>query len=398
MLRAELLDGWRRIWIVALREIRERGGSRSYRISSVASVLLIIAVIALPFASGQTKTYHVGLAGAVPAGTVTALAAQADAADEEIDTRRYGTVAEGEHALRDREVDVLLIDGNRLEWRGDPDSTLTAAIANSVQAIHIREQADRLGISTEEVARLLVPVTLTSRSIGTASNADEDANTVGFVAVGALFMMISFYAGFVLTGVVQEKSNRVAEVLLARMPAREVLAGKVLGIGAVGLAQFGLIAVTAGITVQVTNQADAPNIPGDVLAWTVLWFVLGYLFYSVVYAALGATTSRIEDAQSAIAPVTGLLILSYLAVLYAQDNPDAPATVVLSYFPATAPMVMTYRLALGAVPTWQIISSALLLVLVIWALVRIAGRVYSGALLRVGGRVPLRDVWRSTAT
>jgi ABC-2 type transport system permease protein len=398
VLRADLLDGWRRIWIVALREIRERGGSRSYRISTVASVLLIIAVIVLPAAAGQTKTYHVGLAGAVPPGTVTALTAQANAPDEKIDTSRYGTVAEGEHAVRDREVDVLLIDGNRLEWRGTPDSTLTAVIANAVQAIHIREQADRLGISTEEVARLLVPVTLTSRSIGTASNADEDANTVGFIAVGALFMMISFYAGFVLTGVVQEKSNRVAEVLLARMPAREVLAGKVLGIGAVGLAQFALIAVAAGITVQVTSQADAPNIPGDVLAWTVVWFVLGYLLYSVVYAALGATTSRIEDAQSAIAPVTGLLILSYLAVLYAQDNPDAPATVVLSYFPATAPMVTTYRLALGAVPTWQIISSALLMVLVIWALVRIAGRVYSGALLRVGGRVPLRDVWRSTAT
>ena len=398
MLRADLLDGWRRIWIVALREIRERGGSRSYRISTVASVLLIIAVIVLPSAAGQTKTYHVGLAGAVPPGTVTALTAQANAADEKIDTSRYGTVAEGEHAVRDREVDVLLIDGNRLEWRGTPDSTLTAVIANAVQAIHIREQADRLGISSEELARVLVPVTLTSRSIGTADNADEDANTVGFIAVGALFMMISFYAGFVLTGVVQEKSNRVAEVLLARMPAREVLAGKVLGIGAVGLAQFALVAVTAGITVQVTNQADAPNIPGDVLAWTVVWFVLGYLLYSVVYAALGATTSRIEDAQSAIAPVTGLLILSYLAVLYAQENPDAPATVVLSYFPATAPMVMTYRLALGAVPTWQIISSALLMVLVIWALVRIAGRVYSGALLRVGGRVPLRDVWRSTAT
>ena len=398
MLRADLLDGGRRIWIVALREIRERGGSRSYRISTVASVLLIIAVIVLPSAAGQTKTYHVGLAGAVPPGTVTALTAQANATDEKIDTSRYGTVAEGEHAVRDREVDVLLVDGNRLEWRGTPDSTLTAVIANAVQAIHIREQVDRLGISTEEVARLLVPVTLTSRSIGSASNADEDANTVGFITVGALFMMISFYAGFVVTGVVQEKSNRVAEVLLARMPAREVLAGKVLGIGAVGLAQFALIAVSAGITVQVTNQADAPNIPGDVLAWTVVWFVLGYLLYSVVYAALGATTSRIEDAQSAIAPVTGLLILSYLAVLYAQDNPDAPATVVLSYFPATAPMVMTYRLALGAVPTWQIISSALLMVLVIWALVRIAGRVYSGALLRVGGRVPLRDVWRSTAT
>jgi hypothetical protein len=149
------------------------------------------------------------------------------------------------------------------------------------------------------------------------------------------------------------------------MPAREVLAGKVLAIGAVGLAQFAVIAAAGGVTVQIMNRANAPNIPAGVLAWTVLWFVLGYFFYSVVYAALGATTSRIEDAQAAIAPVTGMMILAYLAVIYAEEHPDAVATVLLSYFPPSAPMVMTYRVALGAAPAWQLVSSALLMALVI---------------------------------
>jgi ABC-2 type transport system permease protein len=237
---------------------------------------------------------------------------------------------------------------------------------------------------------------LTSRTIGVAETADPDTNTVAFIAVGALYLAVSFYAGFVLTGVVQEKANRVAEVLLARMPAREVLAGKVLGIGAVGLAQFTLLGLIAGVTVKVMNRADAPSIPAGVLALTVGWFILGYLFYSVVYAALGATTSRIEDAQSAIAPVTGLMLLSYLGVIYAEENPDAALTVLLSYFPPTAPIVMTYRVGVHAASAWQIGTTALVMILVIWALIRIAGRIYSGALLRYGSRVPLRDLVRSS--
>jgi ABC-2 type transport system permease protein len=396
MLRVEPPEGWRRIRIVALREIRERGGSRSYRISTAVAVLLVIAVILLPSLAGTSKTYQVGFTGAVPDETVAALAVQAKAVDHQLKTTRYATVAEGERAVRDKKIDVLVVDGIRLEWRTKSDSTLTAAIANALQAVHIRQQADRLGISADQLGQLLVPVTLTSRTIGAAHTTDQDANTVGFIAVGALFMAISFYAGFLLTGVVQEKSNRVAEVLLARMPAREVLAGKVLGIGAVGLAQFGLIAVAAGVTVSVVNHADAPNIPADVLAWTVVWFCLGYFFYSVVYAALGATTSRIEDAQAAVAPVTGMMLLGYLAVIYAEENPDASATVLLSYLPPTAPMVMTYRVALHAVPAWQLVSSALVMALVIWALIRVAGRIYSGALLRFGSRIPLRELWHST--
>ena len=394
----ELPEGWRRIWVVALREIRERGGSRSYRISTVLAVLLVVAVIVIPSLIGKSQTYRVGLIGTVQPGTVAALTVQSKAVDHGLETTRYSTLAEAERAVRDREIDVLLVDGSRLEWRNSDDSALTAVIANAVQAVQVRQRAEQLGISAEQLGRLLVPVTLTSRTIGAAHTTDQSANIVGFIAVGALYLAISFYAGFVLSGVVQEKSNRVAEVLLARMPAREVLAGKVLGIGLVGLAQFALIGVAAGITVRLTHHPDTPSIPADVLAWTIVWFILGYLFYSVVYAVLGATTSRIEDAQSASAPVTGVMLLSYFGVMYAEENPDAALTIVLSYLPPTAPMVMTYRVAVHAAPTWQIITAALLMTLVTWALIRLAGRIYSSALLHVGSRIPLRDLVRSRTT
>jgi ABC-2 type transport system permease protein len=380
--------------VIALREVRERGGSRAYRLSTVAGILLVVALLLVPSLLEKSKDYHVGLTGVVPSGTVSALEAQTHAVDHDLQVTRFATIAAGERAVRDKRIDVLLVDGTRLEWRTRADSTLTAAVASAMQAVHIRAQADRLGISAGQLAQLLVPVTLTSRTLGAAHTTGKDANTVGFIAVGFMYLAISFYAGFVLTGVVQEKASRVAEVLLARMPAHEILTGKVLGIGAVGLAQLAAISVVAIVTVAAMGDANAPSIPADVLAWTCLWFVLGYLLYSVLYAALGATTSRIEDAQAAIAPVTGLMLLSYFGVIYAEENPDAALTVLLSYFPATAPVVMTYRVALHAVPGWQMVTSAVVMVLAMWGLIRVAGRIYSGALLRFGGRVPLRELVR----
>jgi ABC-2 type transport system permease protein len=394
--RAERRESRRRTWVIALREIRERGESRAYRVSTVAGVLLVVALLLVPTLLEKSKIYRLGVTGAVPTGTVAALDAQVRATDHQLRVTSYPTVAAGERAVRDKKIGVLLVDGSRLEWRTKSDSTLTAAIANAIQGAHIRAQADRLGISADQLAQLLVPVSLGSRTLG-AAHASQDANTVGFIAVGLLYLAISFYAGFVLTGVVQEKANRVAEVLLARMPAHEILAGKVLGIGVVGLAQLAVIGVAGVVTVAAMGDTNAPDVAPAMLAWTCLWFVLGYLFYSVLYAALGATTSRIEDAQAAIAPVTGLMLLSYFGVIYAEENPDAAATILLSYFPPTAPVVMTYRVAVDAVPGWQMLTSAAFMVLAMWGLIRLAGRIYSGALLRFGSRVPLRDLVRPSS-
>lgn len=396
MSRADVLDGWRRIWIVALREIRERGRSRGVLLSTAVAVLLVVAAILVPSLITGPRTYSVGLAGTVPAGTASTLTSQAAASGRELDVQRYASVADGERAVRERGVDVLLVDGGRLEWHGPPDSALAAMLADAVQAVHVRTEAETLGIPPDQLARLVAPVTLPSHQVAGGASATTEALGVAIFVLVALLMAISFYGSFVLTGVVQEKANRVAEVLLARMPAREILTGKVLGIGAVGLAQVAGIAVAAWLTARFAGGAHVPRVPNSVLVWLVVWFLLGYALYSVLFAALGATASRMEDAQAASAPVTVLLTVSYLvAVAYVAQNPEAGTSVGLSFFPPAAPMVMTVRIALGAAPAWQVVASVLVTLIVTAGIVRIAGRIYSGALLRAGGRTSLRQAWRS---
>jgi ABC-2 type transport system permease protein len=381
---------------MAQREIRERGRSRGVLVSTAVAVLLVVAAIIVPSLINTSRTSSVGLAGAVPAGTASVLTAQAAASDHYVAVHRYASVADGERAVSDRSVDVLLVDGTRLEWRGQPDSSLTALLTDTVQAVHVRAEAARLGIPPGQLAQLLAPVPLSSHRIGGGRTATPGALGVAIFVLVALLMAISFYGSFVLTGVVQEKANRVAEVLLARMPAREVLTGKVLGIGAVGLGQVAVIAVAAWLTARFARGAHVPHVPNAVLGWLVVWFLLGYALYSALFAALGATASRMEDAQAASAPVTVLLTVSYLvSIAVVAQNPEAVLSVALSFFPPAAPMVMTVRIALGAAPAWQVVASVAVTLVVTAGIVRMAGRVYGGALLRVGRRVPLRQAWGS---
>ena len=392
-------DGLHRIWIVAAREIRERARTRAFQLSTLAVVIAMALLVVLPSTlSSGTKTYRVGLAGTVAAGTSDALAAQAEAADVRVQTTSYDTVGAGEQAVRDRKIDVLLVDGTGLEWRRQSNATLATLVGNAVQVVRIRDRAAQQGISMQQVASLLAPVALSSRQLGATSGLGENAQDVALIAMVLLFMAVLMYGNLVLTGVVQEKQTRVAEVMLARMPPRELLAGKVLGIGALGFAQFTLIVATAAVSLTMVDAADTPRVPASIWAWLVIWFVLGYAFFSVVYAALGALASRVEDASSAAAPISVVIGFCYVAGFAAIESPDSTLTTVLSFVPATAPIVMPVRITLTTVPAWQIIAAALLTGATVWLLVRLAGRVYAGAVLRSGTRIPLRVAWRAGRT
>ena len=393
-----LPEGLRRTSIVALREIVERARTRTFKISTVAAVVAIVALIVLPSVlSGGTKTYHVGLTGAVPTGASQVLAAQPTPADVRVQARSYASAAAAEQALRDGSIGVLVIDNSTLEWRARPDPTLATLVGNALRVATFRERAARLGLSDQQASQLLAPVPLAARRLAATSGIGDKATDVAIVAAVLVFIAVSIYGNTVLTGVAQEKSTRVAEVMLARIRPRELLAGKVLGIGALGLGQFALIAIAAGIAARAVNNADAPQIPTDLLIWLVVWFVLGYAFYSVVYAGFGALASRVEDASSTSAPVSVLMFAAYFAALAALNSPESTMTSLLSFLPPTAPFVMPLRLTLVAVPTWQVAASALLTALTVWLLVLLAGRIYSGALLRTGTRVPLRVAWRGGA-
>ena len=128
-------------------------------------------------------------------------------------------------------------------------------------------------------------------------------------------MAIVFYGGFVLIGVVEEKSSRVVEVLLSRLRPTELLAGKILGIGLVGLAQFALVAASALVALALSENTLAPETTPSTIGWVVFWFVLGYAFYSVLYATAGSLVSRQEEAQSIQFPITAVLLIAYFFAL-----------------------------------------------------------------------------------
>jgi ABC-2 type transport system permease protein len=186
-------------------------------------------------------------------------------------------------------------------------------------------------------------------------------------------------------------------VLLARIPARALLAGKIAGIGLLGLAQIAVTALAALIAVTTVHSVDVPAVRGAVVAWAIAWFVLGYALYATVFGALGSLGSRAEDAQSVAGPVMVVLPVAYFASFAMIAQPASAAARAISYFPLTAPMAMPGRIAMGATAWWEPVAAAVLTLATTAALVQLAGRVYANAILHGGPRLSLKDAWRSTA-
>jgi ABC-2 type transport system permease protein len=145
----------------------------------------------------------------------------------------------------------------------------------------------------------------------------------------------------------------------------------------------------------MVDAVDVPRLQADLVAWLLVWFVVGFALWAVVYGALGALAGRSEDAQAVSAPATGVLSATYFFALFvALSDPDSVATRIASFIPVTSPLVMPVRLARGEVTPWEAPLALVLAVATIYGLVRLGGRIYAGALLRTSGKTGLRDAWR----
>jgi ABC-2 type transport system permease protein len=145
------------------------------------------------------------------------------------------------------------------------------------------------------------------------------------------------------------------------------------------------------------HSVDVPAVRGSVLAWAVVWFVLGYALYATVYGALGSLGSRVEDAQAVAGPVMIVMTLAYFASFTTIGQPDSDLARAISYFPLTAPMAMPGRIAMGAAAWWEPVIAAMITLAATAGLVQLAGRVYTRAILHSGPALSLREVWRDTA-
>jgi ABC-2 type transport system permease protein len=214
--------------------------------------------------------------------------------------------------------------------------------------------------------------------------------------LGAAFLLgsLAIYGQWVLAGVVEEKSNRVVELILATVRPRQLLVGKVVGIGLLGLTQFALVAGLAAVLLAA-GVYDAPPSLGGSAALVIPWFALGFALYAVAYATAGALAAQQQDANSAGQPVTYTLLAAFF-VGYAALTADAGSAIsqLLTVFPLTAPLVLPARSALVGVPLWEHVLALVLVVASIYALVRLAGRIYAQGLLRAGSRLHVRTAWR----
>jgi ABC-2 type transport system permease protein len=390
------MNGVRQAWLVARREMRERSRSRAFQASVVFLIIGVAAMLILPALLKPSSTRDVGVTGAVPATLAAAIAGQAQTAGITARVHPYTTVSAGEQAVRQGQVDVLVAGARRLEWKGKADEQLKAVVTGAIQLATVRERAAAAGISPGALAALLTPAPVVNVQLGSAPGRSPGDEAAVLVMTGVLFFGISVYGQMVLTGVLEEKASRVVEVLLARIPARALLAGKIAGIGLLGLAQIGVTALAALIAAAV-RSAGVPAVRGPVLAWALVWFVLGYALYATVYGALGSLGSRVEDAQAVAGPVTVVMVLAYFASFTTIGQPDSDFARAISYFPLTAPMAMPGRIAMGAAAWWEPVIAAMLTLAAIAGLVQLAGRVYTRAILHSGPALSLRDIWRDKA-
>ncbi|MFN2486243.1 MAG: ABC transporter permease [Acidimicrobiia bacterium] len=308
------MTGWGGMWLVTKREIRERARTKGFLISSILTVVLITAAIVIPtFVGGGGATHRVGSVGdgneaIVTAAGEVAAAEVTDQPAEEADDFEIVTFLsreEAAQALEDGDVEVVLIDGESVlvATEGFGGTPLVGTLQQAAGAVRLQE----LVASNEEAASVIDVLSSDPLAVTTLAGEDSAAAERGTIAYGGLILMyiaVLSYGNAALTGVTEEKNNRVVEVLLATLKPWQLLGGKVLGIGLLGLAQFAATVVVAFLALRVTNALDLPDLDASIVGVLVLWFVLGFSIFSVLYAAAGALASRPEEAQSASLPMT----------------------------------------------------------------------------------------------
>jgi len=388
------LGGTRRLpttVLVARREIRMRLRSRVFIGGTIVmTVLVVVGIVAASLLAGRTTPVRVGFSGGSQAlersFTATAAALGADVTVSDI-----ADVTAGKAQVTAGTLDVLVTGS-----AAAPTAVAKAAIpSNVVSALSLASEAARLsaaGLSPAAVASAmaLVPVQLLQ-----PPNPKNTQNVFASLALGiVLWIALGQYGNMAAQSVVEEKATRIMEILLATIRPSRLLAGKVIGVGLVGLLQLTIVGAAALVAVQVTHVATIPALGVASILADILWFLLGYLFYATAYAAVASLVSRQEELQGAVAPISVFQIAGYLLMYAALPNPSGPLATVVSLLPPFAPIVMAVRMASSDVPLWQVGLAVALAVASIVGLTWLAGRIYANAAMRLGTRVRFMDAFR----
>ena len=438
------MSGWRRLypnaWYIAVREYRGRIASRSFVLGTILLAGLAFAATEAPvvvdYLQGASQTniaVYTSLSNLPPNSTVlldSQLNPQSDASPGhrtfEISWFVGGaTVAtDSQRQLENGAVAALLVISRdakthdlifTLRTDMPSDGRQVVLLQNAVAYLAVDDRLTRAGVSIASIqappAWSVVAVESGSSDVEPAavnSLSDEITSSIlSTVLIVLMLMAIITYGTWVAMSVAEEKGSRVMELMLNAATPTQMLAGKVVGNGAAGLTQYGLIilASVAGLVAQVpiraavsggaTSAALPPGLSLATFAAFIVLFLLGFILYALLYAALGSLVSRQEDIQSATSPLMFLIMAGYFVSVVAISAINDTWVRVLSFVPFFTPYVMLARVALGQVSWWEFALAVLLMLITIVVALFVAARIYSAGVLLYGQRVGLRQVLKA---
>ena len=416
----------RELSIIVRREFLERVRSRAFALGTVAFPLFMLGIMLLPrLFQGGGEDRRLAVLSEAPPGIAERFSALLGAPSEEEDANRYvvepvsGTFEQRRSELNQRvqqeEIDGYVVlpadvlSSNQVLFRAQNianfgvQGDIRRAISEAVQAERLRQA----GLDGGEVAELIRPVEVQGARVTATGEEGGDAETTfwaAYVVAFLIYFVTFFYGVNVMRGVLEEKTNRIAEVMVSSVRADQLMLGKIIGVGAAALLQVGAwagffllltrsnaIADQFGISDTVRNAVVIDPTSALLL---MLFFVLGFFLYAALFAALGAAVTSEQEAQSfqmvAIIP----LLVPLLFLTEVAGDPLGTTATMLGVIPFTAPVAMPMRLATVAVPASQIALSVALLLLAIALVGWVAGKIYRIGILSTGKRPTLRELGR----
>ncbi len=375
--------------LTATREMKETVRHKTFWIINAVLFIGALAAVIIPsliHSSGGIDTVAVV---AAPAGFQDALRQARSSGSTKVE---FFTAPDRDAArtrVDDGNADIAVLGGadpQIIVKSGEHDG-LVAAAQQAMAGAEVRGRLGEAGLTPQQVQETLaVPP---AHVVGLDADAGA-RRAAAVIAATLLYILLLTLTISVANGVAIEKANRISEVLLAIVPPRPLLFGKVIGVGVMGIATllFGLIPVV----VRLLLGGDMPNGIGGALVSGAAWFALGLAFYLVVSGSLAALVERQEQAGSAMGPLMAALIGS---LIVAQSAPESGLAKVLAYVPFCSPVVEPARIAVGASSPPEMALSLLFLIAAVVAAVQVGGVVYQRAIVRTGRRLKLREVLRT---
>jgi ABC-2 type transport system permease protein len=390
------------VGLVASREIRERVRSRIFRVGTLIVLLVVGAAVVIPtfHHGGGQSTQTVAVVGTLSPEARAAVEAAGAANRDSIQLVEVPSSAAAEALLRAGKVDFAIVDSARVLLYRPAASRNSPAdpglVQNVAQYLGVLKAYQAAGLTPEQAAAVSGARPVPVQTLEPATK--ETTRSVSVIGLVLLFFMLTQYNTWILIGVMQEKSSRVVEVLLATVRPIQLLGGKVLGIGVVALAQATLIVGFALIVATAVGSDVLHGTTPLVLGAQLLWLLLGYAFYCWVYAAGGSTAERQDQVQTLALPLSIPILIGYIfsITVASSGHPDLLFK-ILAYVPPTAPFCMPVLVGLGQVTWWQFGLSVLITLAGTAAVAMLAARIYRRAVLRTGGRVRLRELLGSRA-